>query len=84
MAFVANKGTGKTTLLCHLLSVGAACEGDENIIVRDDDVIARPRLLHVKEGSLPRLPELSRRIEGGLAGAMIKRVTTPEIPEAYG
>lgn len=58
--FVADKGTGKTTLSLFLLAAGFEVEGDEHVVLMSDAVIARPRPLRVKPGSLrvvPGLPE---------------------------
>jgi hypothetical protein len=51
------KGTGKSTLAIHLLTKGIAVEGDEHVVVREHDVIARPRPISLKGGSLGLLPE---------------------------
>lgn len=53
----ASKGAGKTTLLLKCLSEGMAVEADEHVIVRDGEVIARPRTLRVKAASIRLLPE---------------------------
>jgi hypothetical protein len=57
-----SKGAGKTTLTLSLVRAGYEIEGDENVFVVGNDVIARPRALRVKEGSLPLLPELASTI----------------------
>jgi hypothetical protein len=49
---VGHKGCGKSTLALHLAMRGIAIEGDEHLLVRETEVIARPRTLRVKEGSL--------------------------------
>lgn len=58
----ASKGAGKTTLLLKCLSEGMAVEADEHVIVRDGEVIARPRTLRVKEASIRLVPELEEDI----------------------
>jgi hypothetical protein len=59
---LALKGTGKTTLALHLLANGIMVEGDEHVVIRECDVIARPRRLAVKQGSLAWLPNWAERI----------------------
>lgn len=49
---VGHKGAGKSTLALHLVLAGHDVEGDEHLVVRDSEVVARPRTLRVKEGSL--------------------------------
>ena len=56
------KASGKTTLALRLLAEGLAVECDEHISLREHDVIARPRRLRVKRGSLPFVPSLAERI----------------------
>lgn len=46
-----HKGSGKTTLMLHLLAAGHRVEGDEHLVLQQDSVIARPRTLRVKPGS---------------------------------
>lgn len=58
----ADKGTGKTTFLLKCLSLGIAVEGDEHVVVREHDVIARPRTLRIKPGSAELIPELKDQI----------------------
>ena len=61
-AFVADKGSGKTTLMLKLIEEGIAVEGDEHLVVTATGTIARPRRLHVKESSLDVMPELADAI----------------------
>lgn len=49
---VGHKGSGKSTLSLHLVLAGHQVEGDEHLVIRDSEVVARPRTLRVKEGSL--------------------------------
>jgi len=55
---VGHKGSGKSTLSLHLVLAGHDVEGDEHLVIRDSEVIARPRTLRVKEGSLRLIPGL--------------------------
>ncbi|OEO28522.1 hypothetical protein VW23_004495 [Devosia insulae DS-56] len=55
---VGHKGSGKSTLSLHLVFAGYDVEGDEHLIIRDSEVVARPRTLRVKEGSLRLVPDL--------------------------
>lgn len=59
---VGHKEAGKTTLALKLIEAGFIVEGDEHLVVRPTDVIARPRTLRVKSGSLPFVPALEPRI----------------------
>lgn len=52
LLLIGHKGSGKSTLALHLALNGHAVEGDEHLVIRQDTVIARPRTLRVKEGSL--------------------------------
>jgi energy-coupling factor transporter ATP-binding protein EcfA2 len=52
LLLVGHKGCGKSTLALYLAMAGHEVEGDEHLIVREHEVIARPRTLRVKEGSL--------------------------------
>lgn len=61
-ALVGDKGCGKSSLALYLLARGFAVEGDEHIVVRDTGVIARPRTLRVKSGSLPLVPDLAEAV----------------------
>lgn len=61
---VADKGTGKSTLVLHMLARGHDVEGDEHLVVLDGEVVARPRRLKVKPNSLEivdGLPEAIRQ-----------------------
>lgn len=49
---VGHKGCGKTTLSLHLATHGCRVEGDEQLVVREQEVIARPRKMRVKPGAL--------------------------------
>lgn len=49
---VGHKGCGKSTFSLHLAMAGHDVEGDEHLMIRESEVIARPRTLRVKEGSL--------------------------------
>lgn len=60
---VGRKESGKTTLMLKLIAEGFAVEGDEHLVVRAEDVIARPRTLRVKSGSLTLVPEFASLIE---------------------
>jgi hypothetical protein len=59
---MADKGSGKTTLCLRCLAEGFAVEGDEHVIIGQKDVLARPRTLRIKQGSLAHAPELEERI----------------------
>ncbi len=52
LLLVGHKGSGKSTLSLHLVLAGHDVEGDEHLVIRESEVIARPRTLRVKEGSL--------------------------------
>ncbi len=56
---VGRKESGKTTLMLKLIAEGFTVEGDEHLIVRANEVIARPRTLRVKSGSLALVPEFA-------------------------
>jgi hypothetical protein len=49
MLLVGPKGGGKTTLTLRLIQEGYEIEGDENVFITPEGVIARPRALRVKE-----------------------------------
>jgi hypothetical protein len=53
-----DKGAGKTTLITRLLFEGAAVYGDETVLLREGDVMPFPRKFHLKEGTLPLVPQL--------------------------
>jgi hypothetical protein len=57
------KGCGKTTLTLHLIAAGCQVEGDEHLLIRAADVVARPRTLRVKPGSLALVPAFARQAE---------------------
>jgi hypothetical protein len=59
---VGPKGAGKSTLTLHLLLRGYAFEGDEHVVIRDADVVARARRLRIKPGSLPLVPRFADAI----------------------
>ncbi|MFO7600344.1 MAG: hypothetical protein R6X27_11115 [Candidatus Desulfacyla sp.] len=56
---VGDKGAGKTTLITRLLFEGAAVYGDETVLLQEGDVMPFPRKFHLKEGTLPLLPQLA-------------------------
>jgi hypothetical protein len=59
IAIVGSKGHGKTTLMLSLLAQGFQMEGDEHLVLRANEVVARPRTLRVKTGSLDLVPSLA-------------------------
>lgn len=62
LLMVGHKGCGKSTLALHLALAGHIVEGDEHLLVREGEVIARPRTLRVKDGSLPLIPGLPEAV----------------------
>lgn len=52
LLLVGHKGSGKSTLALHLAASGHDVEGDEHLLLLEDGVVARPRTLRIKEGSL--------------------------------
>ena len=62
---VGPKGSGKTMLTLYLIRAGYEIEGDENVFVTPEGVLARPRGLRVKQSAAAFLPHLS----GALSGA---------------
>ncbi len=62
IVLLADKGSGKTTLGLKCLAAGFQVEGDEHVVVRQAEVVARPRTLRVKQGSLKEVPELAEEI----------------------
>jgi hypothetical protein len=48
---VGQKGGGKTTLTLRLIQEGYEVEGDENVFVTPEGVVARPRALRVKDST---------------------------------
>ena len=65
LVVMADKTAGKTTLMLSLLAAGHQVEGDEHLVLEPGAVIARPRTLRVKRGSLRLLPDLAPLIEQG-------------------
>lgn len=59
---VGHKGAGKSTLSLYLLLAGHDVEGDEHLVIRDGEVVARPRTLRVKEGSLRLVAKLPDQV----------------------
>lgn len=59
---LAEKGSGKTTLVLEALRRGLSVETDEHIAVFPDHVLARPRTLRIKAGSLEFAEDLRDRI----------------------
>jgi hypothetical protein len=62
LAFLGDKGFGKTTLMLRLIEEGGTVEGDEHLVVMPGGAVTRPRRLHVKESSLPLVPALADAI----------------------
>lgn len=65
MVLVGSKATGKTTLTLHLVASGWRVEADEHLVIGADDVVARPRTLRVKPGSLTLVPSLAAAVLDG-------------------
>lgn len=63
LAVTGDKGAGKTTLMLSLLTAGHDVEGDEHVVLEPDGVIARPRTMRVKPGSLRVVPDLPAGID---------------------
>ena len=59
---VGPKGGGKTMLTLHLIRAGYEIEGDENVFVTPEGVVARPRALRVKESAASFLPHLAEAL----------------------
>ena len=59
---VGHKGSGKSTLALHLALAGHEVEGDEHLVLRESEVVARPRTLRIKEGSLRLVPGLPEQV----------------------
>jgi hypothetical protein len=57
---VGDKGTGKTTLTLRLIQEGYEIEGDENVFVTPEGVIARPRGLRVKDSAIKVMPGIAQ------------------------
>jgi hypothetical protein len=70
---VGRKGAGKSTLTLHLLARGFEVEGDEHVVLREGDLIARPRRMRIKPGSLPFVPEFTDAV-----------LNSPAVPDAFG
>jgi hypothetical protein len=62
LIMVGTEGAGKTTLTLRLMLSGYEIEGDENVFIELQSVIARPRTLRVKQGTLAQLPDIADRI----------------------
>jgi hypothetical protein len=60
---VGDKGAGKSTLMMHLLSEGFHVSGDELALIDGEQTMPFPRRFHLKDGSVPLLPELESMIE---------------------
>jgi len=60
---VGDKGTGKSTLMVKLLLSGFRVTGDELVLVRDGEAFPFPRRFHIKQGSVPLLPEMAGLFE---------------------
>jgi len=58
LLLIGHKGCGKSTLALYLALCGHVVEGDEHLLIRADEVIARPRTMRVKDGSLALVPGL--------------------------
>jgi energy-coupling factor transporter ATP-binding protein EcfA2 len=58
MLLVGHKGCGKSTLALFLALAGHSVEGDEHLLLRQEEVVARPRTLRVKEGSLALMADI--------------------------
>jgi hypothetical protein len=57
---VGDKGTGKTSLTLRLIRDRYQIEGDENVFVTPDGIVARPRSLRVKESTIKFMPGIAR------------------------
>jgi len=60
---IGDSGAGKTTLMVRLLFEGFKVGGDELVLLSGGESFPFPRRFHVKEHSLPLLPELRNYIE---------------------
>ena len=60
---VGQKGAGKTTLALCLLQDGYEVEGDENVFVTPDGLIARPRGMRVKASAGALIPDLAEVLQ---------------------
>lgn len=80
LLLVAHKGAGKSTLSLHLALHGHGVEGDEHLVVRAAEVIARPRTLRLKAGTLSLVAGLPAAIldapsVAGWDGGLIRAVS---------
>jgi hypothetical protein len=62
IVLVGPKGGGKTTLALRLICEGYEIEGDENVFVTGDHVVARPRALRVKASTVRMLPSVTETL----------------------
>lgn len=62
LLLVGKKGCGKSTLALHLALAGHCVEGDEHLLVRSNEVIARPRTLRVKESSMALIADAPKEV----------------------
>ena len=53
-----DKGAGKTTLITRFFFEDVAVHGDERVLLREQKVIPLPRKFHLKEGTVPLIPQL--------------------------
>jgi len=60
---IGDKGTGKSTLMVKLLLGGFRVTGDELVLVKDGEAFPFPRRFHIKQGSVPLLPEMAGLFE---------------------
>lgn len=61
---IGDKGAGKSTLMTRLLYDGVRIDGDELVLLREGTMLPFPRRFHLKNGSLPLLPELAGLADG--------------------
>lgn len=61
------EAAGKTSLTLRLVRSGYELEGDENVFVENDGVIARPRSCRVKQHSLSLFPDIADLIRAAPA-----------------
>ncbi len=62
LLIVGHKGAGKSTLALHLAVAGHGVEGDEHMLIRSGSVVARPRTLRVKDGTLAMVKPLPDQV----------------------
>ena len=62
VVLIGPKGGGKTTLALKLIDEGYEIEGDENVFVTGDKVVARPRALRVKASTIELIPALAETL----------------------